>query len=230
LGRGLVSPPDEPQVELDPAADPQDARWFTERPLREVGDLLSGQPFALRAAAVTINDRAVALIGHGSAGKSLVAAALARRGYPVLADHRLPVDVREGVMALPTTNQLDLWPAGADLVGLAPDDGVVVRPALRKRAHAFPLAEAGPLALIVILTRQPDADAFRIDPVLGGDALGRLHHSTVGAPLLEPLGIQAPHFRWMVAVTQSATVLRLTSDRNGRDVGAVADAVENAAR
>jgi hypothetical protein len=224
VGRALVEA-DRITVDADPRADPADVAWMVDRPARELAELRAGR-FALRAAAVTIGANAVALVGHSASGKSAVAATLAQRGHPVLADHRLRVDVAGVPRALPAGSGLDLWPDVVGLLGLNPETGAVVRPALTKRTFAFPVGRAAPLTTIVVLIRQSELESGGGERRRGGASIGRLHEHTVGALLLEPLGLEIAHFGWMVALASGARIEDLHADRHRNDLDAVADRIE----
>jgi hypothetical protein len=72
----------------------------------------------LHASAVAVNGRAIGFIGPAGAGKSTLAAALARRGAPTLTDDALVIDVRKRqVMATPAYPGLRLWPESRALLG-----------------------------------------------------------------------------------------------------------------
>lgn len=224
LARALIQA-GEATVEADPAADAADVRWLQDRPVREARDLLGGR-LAPRAAAVVIGGSAVALVGHGACGKSIVAAALALRGHAVLSDHRLELDIADGVQAKLTSPELDLWPVAVEMLGLASDEGAVIRPALPKRAHRFPAGESAPLRLVVVLNQVADVGQTRPTRLRGGDAIERLHPATVGRPLLEPLGLRPAHFAWMVQIAKAAEVVELEVDQDLTDPHEVAAAVE----
>ena len=175
---------------------------------------------------MTIGGNAVALVGHSASGKSAVAAILARRGHPVLADHRLPVEVAGAPRALLAGSGLDVWPDVAGHLGLDPDAGAVVRPALAKRTFAFPVGRAAPLTTIVVLIRQSELEGGGGERRRGGASIGRLHEHTAGALLLEPLGLGVAHFGWMVALASGARIEDLHGDRHRNDLEAVADRIE----
>lgn len=225
LARAVVDARGETTIEANPDADPRDLRWLLDRSVREVRDLLAGR-LMLRAAAVAIDGRAVALVGDGASGKSTTAAALALRGHTILSDHRLDIDIGERAQALPTDAGLDLWPDAVELLGPPRHVGSVVRPALAKRAYRFPAAEAAPLALVVKLRQVADVGKPRPMSLPGGEAIECLRAATVAGVLLEPLGLCPAHFRWMVAIAKSADLVRLEVDRDRRDPYEVADAVE----
>ena len=225
LARALIRAGGEVVVEHDRAADPADVGWLRDRPVREASDLLAGQ-LALRAAAVVIDGTAVALVGHGACGKSIAAAALALRGHAVLSDHRLELDIAGGVHAKLTSPELDLWPKAVELLGLDPDDGAVIRPALAKRAHRFPASHSAPLGLVVVLNQEADVGKPRPTRLYGGDVIQRLHPATVGRLLLEPLGLRPAHFVWMVQIARAAEVVTIEVDRDLMDPHEVAEAIE----
>jgi hypothetical protein len=73
--------------------------------LQQRGDLV------LHASAVEIDGAAVGFLGGRGAGKSTMAAALLRRGYPLLTDDILAVSLEDGSpRVLPGFPQLKLWP------------------------------------------------------------------------------------------------------------------------
>jgi hypothetical protein len=224
VGRALVED-DRITVDADPRADPADVAWMLDRPVRELAELRAGR-FALRAAAVSIGGNAVALVGHSASGKSAVAATLAQRGHPVLADHRLPVDVGGVPRALAAAPGLDLWPDVVGLLGLDADAGRVVRPALAKRTFAFPAGRAAPLTTIVALSRQSELESGGGERSRGGASIGRLHEHTAGALLLGPLGVRADHFGWMVALATGTRIEDLHTDRHRDGLDVVADRIE----
>jgi len=71
----------------------------------------------LHASAVSINNRAIAFLGPPGAGKSTMAAALAQRGYRVLADDITAIQERNGTIhAQPAYPGVSLWPGSIDLL------------------------------------------------------------------------------------------------------------------
>jgi len=66
---------------------------------------------SLHASAVSIDGRAIALVGEAGAGKSTTAAAFATLGYGILSDDLVPLDDRkDGFLALPGYPRINLWP------------------------------------------------------------------------------------------------------------------------
>lgn len=71
----------------------------------------------LHASAVAVGDTAVAFLGAEGAGKSTTAAALARRGYPVLSDDIVALNERgESFYVAPACPHLWLWPESVGML------------------------------------------------------------------------------------------------------------------
>jgi hypothetical protein len=71
----------------------------------------------LHASVVAIQDQAIAVMGPAGAGKSTIAAALARWGYPVMADDIAALTNQEGRFVVqPGYPRLRLWPSSVDLL------------------------------------------------------------------------------------------------------------------
>jgi hypothetical protein len=80
--------------------------------------LASRGRFVLHASAVSLDGRAIGFIGLAGAGKSTIAAALARGGAATLTDDALVIDVRRGrAIATPAYPGLRLWPDSRALFG-----------------------------------------------------------------------------------------------------------------
>lgn len=75
----------------------------------------------LHASAVLIDGRAVAFTGAPGAGKSTTAAALQARGFAIVADDTVVLDLSGArPMCLPGHKRLKLWPDSLALTGMAP--------------------------------------------------------------------------------------------------------------
>ena len=212
-------------VQRAAGASDQDLAWLLSGPVRQIGWLQRGT-MALRASGVVIGGRAVAIAGAAAEGKSAVAAALALRGHPVLADAALPVDVEPSATAHGVGDALGLWPRAVELLGLDPAAGQIVRPELVKRHFRFPAASQAPLVAVVILNRYGHRGEPATEDVQGRAALSALAQRTAMGPLLEPLGLAAERFRWATRLASQVRVVRLDLDRHGPNLPDAADAVE----
>ena len=105
-------------VEPEPGARPLDVRAYL---LGTVFVVLCHQRglLPLHASAVAADGQIVAFLGHSGEGKSSLAAHLARRGFPIVADDICLVDTRaEGpAMVTPAAPWLKLWRASLEHLG-----------------------------------------------------------------------------------------------------------------
>lgn len=136
---------------------------------------LRGIP-SLHASAVAVDSVAVALAGPAGAGKSSTAAALAARGYPLVADDVLGLLAGEdGVRVQPAYPHLRLWP---DIVPALYGPDVQLPPItpnwdkrgvrLDETFHPDPL----PLGAVYLLGRREDAaNAPRLERIGGMEAV-----------------------------------------------------------
>ena len=80
--------------------------------------IASPRRLVLHASAVTVDGGAVGFLGRAGAGKSTLAAAMARRGARVVTDDALLIEVGpEGPRAIPSYPGLRLWPEARVLLG-----------------------------------------------------------------------------------------------------------------
>lgn len=110
----------------------------------------------LHASAVMVGNAAIAFAGRSGIGKSTVAAAFARRGYPVLSDDVVPVVHREGrTILLPASRHLRLWNDTLTTLSVAEAGLVRSRPDGLPKFHVPVEADAPvgavPLAVLVHL-------------------------------------------------------------------------------
>jgi hypothetical protein len=127
---------------------PTDRRWLEDGPLR-AATLIRDGFVPVNAAAVTIDGRAVVLVGGPASGRSTVAAALTRRGHGLLADDIVVIDARGDV--LPTQGDVKVWPEALALLGMSPTDGDPVRAEIDKRFVRVARGAAAPLVCVVAL-------------------------------------------------------------------------------
>lgn len=136
----------------------------------------------LHASAVTIHGRAVAFVGHPGAGKSTTAAALARRGFPVLADDAVALrPAGDAILVESAYPGLRLWPdavealygTGYTLPRLTPNWDKrhldLTTNGYRFQAQALPLG-----AVYLLEDRRPFPEPPAAEPVTGQAALLRL--------------------------------------------------------
>lgn len=119
----------------------------------------------------------VALLGLPGAGKSTLALALQRRGYPLLTDELCVVRPEAGgrALLLPGFSGVRLWPDALHALGLEAERFPRVRPAIEKRAvslGASMVAEPRPLRRAYLLSAAAGGEDITLTPA---DASRRLN-------------------------------------------------------
>lgn len=143
----------------------------------------------LHASCAVIAGRAVAFAGSSGTGKSVIAAALARRGCAVLADDVCAVDWRDprGPVVLPGPGEVALWPKALEAFGLAPTPPARWRDTVEKYAVTV-AASPVPMPLGTLYQLQRGKVPERITPLAGMPALLQLtrglHATTLAQRLL----------------------------------------------
>lgn len=175
----------------------------------------SGIP-VLHASAVEVGGAAVAFLGSNRGGKSGLAGAFLKAGFPLLSDDILPLDIDlkgdgpedrslegrgpEGIQARPAYPQMRAWPdLAAHLTGSF-ENLPRVLPELEKRRIAVGgegglgsfCAQARPLAVLYLPQRRPpgEGEAIRIEALSPRDALVELLRASFIARPVAALGWQ----------------------------------------
>jgi hypothetical protein len=153
--------------------------------LHQRGDLV------LHASAVEIDGAAIGFLGGRGAGKSTMAAALLRRGYPLLTDDILAVSLEDGSpRVLPGFPQLKLWPDAVVALGGDPVLLPLVCEGEDKRAQTvaeFPPARSLPLACLYVLA---GGDTLAIEQLSSRDAFLEVVSNSYGITWLH--GVSGP--------------------------------------
>ncbi len=169
----------------------------------------------LHGSAVRLGDGSAAVFaGCSGVGKSTLAAALRRRGYPVVADDLSVVRTRDdGVSALqPAYPELRLWADAAAKVGEAVDTLPKSRAKLEKYSLCFherfddrPL----PVRRFYVLETGNTPD-FRIARLKGTEKMEVLSEHTFRKHFVNALGQTPAHFRHCAALASNAVFSRVT--------------------
>lgn len=175
---------------------------------------------ALHASAVATEDGAVAFLASTHGGKSVLAAALACAGYPLVSDDILPLLTGGStVLAVPGYPQMRLWPQEArhllgDTAGLER-----VRPDLEKLR--IPVGAGGfgrfcehalRLACIYLPQRcdsPADGGTIEIAPLPPSVGLMELVRHSFGARMLAPLGLESRRLPLLAEVARRVPLRRL---------------------
>jgi hypothetical protein len=166
----------------------------------------------LHASAVEADGKAILFCGPSGAGKSTLAAALADRGYPLLADDLcvLSIDERGVPLAHPDGGRLKLWARAVEALGAGERRGAPVRSMLGKYYVEPPAVAGGPL---------PVARIYQLREARGPVAPGIERANAVDAALLVRLSAYRPllvlllrqlatYFEASIGVARAAGVFR----------------------
>lgn len=217
------------RILIDPVltADPGDIRlWLLGTAL---GALLHQRGLLpLHVSALALDGAAFAFCGDSGAGKSTLAAALHRRGLPLLTDDvglAVPKAVPpagfetstavDAITFYPGFPRLKLWRDALDHFGL--DHRPLIRDLTRVDKYHLRLdaddgfhAQPLPLRRLYLLERGADDDAVRIEPVRGHEAITLIQANTYRRGLVHRLGRAGEHLRQCGRIAQGVRVYRLS--------------------
>ena len=204
--------------------------WPAEMSLEDLIVYLLGPVFAfvlrlrgfsvLHASAAVIRGNAVAFVGPGGAGKSTIAGALARGGYPILSDDTAVLEeISEEFCLRPAYPHVRLWPDSVSNLFGAKDTLPKLVPScewwdkcfldLDQPGFRFQ-TEPAPLRRIFLLEPcSPDVQVARIDEIRPVDAFARLAANTcVNYGLTTKM--RAEEFHALGQLMQRVAIKRLT--------------------
>ena len=185
---------------------------------------------ALHASCVLMKGEAVAFIGHKGAGKSVMAANLARKGYPLLADDVTAVCQREAaVTVIPASLQTRLLPDALSALGVDAAHLPKVHAMSPKRiwrAVGTDLQPMLPLRCIYVLSQSDDIEIDPLAPVERFVEL--LRHAYLSR--WSSLAHQAPtHFKQISTLANNVPVFRLRRPRQFSLLPQLIETLENIA-
>jgi hypothetical protein len=228
-GVGTFAVRDGREIVINPAV-PRDDRLLRFNLLGLAMALLLHQRnmVVLHASVVAIQDSAAAFVGHSHSGKSTTAAALHRRGYPMITDDIAAIDVETAGRPIvhPAFPLMRLWPEAAVSVGLAPDalesvyDGSPKRSSLSAEGFA---TQAVPLRAIYVMDY---GGQFQTQPIAPAAAVAELLNHSFVAGILKPTGTAASHFHRCVKLAQSVRIVRLIRRRDMAQLDHLAESIE----
>jgi hypothetical protein len=176
-------------IEVDPSPQITAESWAPLVTGTALGILLQMRgEIALHASCVVIDGRAIVLCGRAGAGKSVLAAALARRGHAILCDDlcRLLIERGRGVLAMREGPYVKLWPSAAGELGY--DKGQPIRPPIGKsRFDCRSLEDPVPVAAIYEMHNAPRPYTRAIEAVSGLAAIGAMSRLTYRPSLIDTL-------------------------------------------
>ena len=178
----------------------------------------------LHASAVLLDGRCVVFAGPAGAGKSTLAAAMARNGRGILAEDVCRIE-RDGAafVVQPGYPRIRLWDDVAELIDVRTAALPLLTPNWDKRflpldAGATPLFHPHPerlAALFVLMPRREMPEPARVETLGGQQALAELAGSTYGSRLLDR-GQRAAEFAALGELARAVPVRALTLNADGR--------------
>jgi hypothetical protein len=184
----------------------------------------------LHASAILANGKAVLFCGVSGVGKSTLAGAFFKRGYPVLADDICALSPGDDgmPMVLPGFPQIKLW---ADATRELEEDFASL-PRVRQDLKKYGLllkagfcAEPTHLDRIYVL-RTTNADRFEMVTLNGLEKFGALIKNTYRFRFTEGLGSKLEHFNQCAVVGRHADARQVTRPMRGFRIDELMDLIE----
>lgn len=219
-----------------PSATLADTETYLLGPVLGFAQRLMGV-LCLHASAVVIDERAVALCGPGSAGKSTTAGAFASAGFAVLADDMTALrETRGELLVLPGYDHLRVWD-GSERILLG-SSGALPRLTptwdkralqLRRQGWTFREQPASLGAVVLLANREEGASAPRIDRVAPAEGFIDIAANTYANYLLDER-MRAEEFAAISRLMSAVPVIRATPSSDPARLGALVDAIAVAVR
>ena len=167
----------------------------------------------LHASGIRTSQGAIIFIGRSSTGKSSLAAAFYRHGFPTLGDDVMVVKVNDGqALAYPGFPQLHVWPDMLHALEVPPTEVTPLRPKLAKRVLPTPLgftSKPEPVKAIYVL-QSNNEEELKFEHFQGMGRFSALLNNTFREKFLGGLGVRPVHFQQVSRVAQLVPVASLT--------------------
>ena len=181
----------------------------------------------LHASSVAIDDKVVAFMGGSGWGKSTLANAFHAKGYPVLTDDVLAIDMQSTPpVVIPAFPQFKLCHDAAVALGHDTDMLKPLFPSAPKLSYKFTQGfQQTPLPLhgIYVLDKGDRHQITRLKPQ---DAFAELIRHTRSPNLLSPSAFAAPHLRQCAELINSVVFSRFTRQPSLADLPVLVKLVE----
>jgi hypothetical protein len=219
------------RAEPVPGVSDAEVESFASRAVRPLCWLLAGQ-FCVSGSAVVVAGELIVVTGPPSAGKSALAAALARRGHRAVGDSMIRLDDSgDGRLRLGDGGaNLDLWPDVEDALGIP--RGRRLRAGIDKRSHDLAPGRGETVRRVLCLS--PDARLDRAgrlvacSPLPLAEAVNALAGHHPYRRLVGPLRLGSRHAEWVAAACRSELLsLRRAEGPLDATLAALCEAVES---
>lgn len=216
-------------IERAEGATDADVRLFLLGPV--MGALLHQRgALPLHASAVKAADEtAILFAGESGTGKSTLAAALHRQGYPVLSDDICAVHSVGGSPPIlyPGLRELQLWSDAARKLGMRPEDLPPTRTGMEKYYLRDHEAAADPLPIKhVYILHMVNHPGFEIQKLRGMEKIEELAQQTYQMPSLGGTAKEAVHFRQCASLGAQTEISRVFCPRGDFRPNKLADLLE----
>jgi hypothetical protein len=208
-------------IDVMPGADDRAVRMAIVGPLFGVILAQRGR-FVLHASAVSMNGRAVAFTGPSGRGKSTLVAALARAGYPLIADDLTVIDCSGPTPVVkPGFPRVKLWPDSAEALEHDVDALPLIHPERTKRSLSMPPIQSAeiPLSRCYLIE---DATDESVQDLAGSECVLALVGLTYQASWMHETGVSGANLQHCGALARSGVVRRL---RRRRSFAALPDVI-----
>ena len=213
-------------IDPDPDADPADvSRFALTTPLAALC-LERGLP-VLHAAALIGPSGAAVICGDSAAGKSTLAAALALRGWTLIADDLAPIALDDDFAPIvqPTGSRIALWPDAVEALGVDITHATDPEGFPARWAPEFVALAPTPVTAVWWL-RLDSVPALESRDLKGAERLEAIsamaYNSHIAAALLDP----AAHLRIAGALARTTVMRRVRRPRSRWSVEELADLIE----
>lgn len=183
----------------------------------------------LHASCIVINGMAIAFLGHSGDGKSTICSAFHARGYEVLTDDVLVIDIaRENILVIPSFPEIKLRSDSASLIGYK--EGILspLHPLTNKKVHqikqGFSLGSV-PLKYIYVLDK---GEQSSIKSLSAKEGFIELVKHTRSVNTLRNQNLEKTHFEKCTTMVQKIPIFRLVRKFSLSEIFSVVEIVEKA--
>lgn len=225
IGRYYVK--DGREVRVEPYGGEDDVRSFLFS--STLGVLLHQRGLlTLHAGSVLMEGGAVAIAGPSTAGKSTTLAKLIQLGFPLLADDKTAVEMKDDKLSVLSGHPtMRLWQRAVEYLDLDPIGMPRLRNGMDKFLRRSPLfhTEAAPPRAFFLLKECGSANRVKVRQLEDNEAFESVMNKTYRKRCLEGLGLLAQQFRLAGTLCGQIPVYELSRPAEGNTLAEVADKI-----
>jgi hypothetical protein len=171
----------------------------------------------LHASSFATNNAAVAFIGESGWGKSTLADIFHAKGYSILTDDVMGLQLGTHPFVLPSFPQVKLWPEAAASIGHAPESLAPLHSQTEKLVHRLTrgfVQTSLPLMRIYVLDRPAENTHHEIVPLQSQAAFVELVRHSRAVSLLNAPEFVSSHFHQCASLVKDVPICRLKRKRS----------------